>query len=169
MESYIDINKIKSPKDIFRYMNDYIEYGWIDINNNKHIKTMKDFRKIYRTSSLEETIEKGLGPCIEQVALMHYLLTKLNIKNKMFCFRIYEPDDYDDLEEEEHMHCFLLYYLNNKVYHMEHPNFEKKGIYEYDSKESAINVIVNYYKELRNGKDSSTTEFYEVKKGLSFK
>lgn len=165
----MDINKIKSPKDIFQYMNDSIEYGWIDINDNKHIKTMKDFRKVYRTSSLEETIENGLGTCIEQVALMHYLLTKLNIKNKMFCCRIYEPDDYGNLEEEEHMHCFLLYYLNNKVYHMEHPNFEKKGIYEYDSEESAINAIVNYCKELRGGKDSPTTEFYEVKKGLSFK
>ncbi len=165
----MDIDGIKSPKDIFRYMNDYIEYGWIDINNNKHIKTMKDFRKMYRTSSLEETIENRLGTCIEQVELMHYLFTRLNIENKMFCCRIYEPDDYGNLEEEEHMHCFLLYYLNNKVYHIEHPNFKKKGIYEYESEESAINTIVNYYKELRDGKDSPTTEFYEVKKGLSFK
>lgn len=81
----------------------------------------------------------------------------------------YEPDDYGNLEDEEHMHCFLLYYLNNKVYHMEHPNFEKKGIYEYDSEKVAINDIANYYIELRGGKDSPLTEFYEVKEGLSFK
>ncbi|GAA0077659.1 hypothetical protein UT300005_20370 [Clostridium sp. CTA-5] len=165
----MDINEIKFPKDIFQYMNDNIEYGWIDINGDKHIKTMKDFRKIYRISSIEETIDSGLGTCIEQVALMHYLLDKLKVKNKMFCCRIYEPDDYGNLEEEEHMHCFVLYYLNNKVYHMEHPNFEKKGIYEYDSEESAINTIVNYYIELRGGKDSPLAEFYKIEKGLSFK
>ncbi|MBW6411191.1 transglutaminase domain-containing protein [Clostridium weizhouense] len=165
----MDINEIKFPKDIFQYMNDNIEYGWIDINGDKHIKIMKDFRKIYRISSIEETIDSGLGTCIEQVALMHYLLDKLKVKNKMFCCRIYEPDDYGNLEEEEHMHCFVLYYLNNKVYHMEHPNFEKKGIYEYDSEESAINTIVNYYIQLRGGKDSPLAEFYKIEKGLSFK
>jgi hypothetical protein len=100
---------------------------------------------------------------------MNYLFNKLNIKNKMFCCRIYESDDYDNFEEEEHMHCFLLYYLNNKVYHIEHPNIKKKGIYEYECEKSAIQAIVKYYKELRGGKDSPTTEFYEVKKGLSFK
>ncbi len=82
---------------------------------------------------------------------MNYLFNKLNIKNKMFCCRIYESDDYDNFEEEEHMHCFLLYYLNNKVYHIEHPNIKKKGIYEYECEKSAIQAIVKYYKELRDG------------------
>lgn len=67
------------------------------------------------------------------------------------------------------MHCFVLYFANNKVYYIEHSNFEKKGIYEYDSEECAINSSVNYYIELRGGKDSPTTEFYKVEKGLSFK
>lgn len=164
----MQLDEIKSPKDIFEYMLEHIEYGWIDINNNKHINTMKDFRKIYRIASLEETIENGIGTCIEQVVLMHFLFGKLNIKNKMFCCRIYEPDNHGDLEEEEHMHCFLLYHLNNKVYHMEHPHFKKKGIYEYASEAEAISTIVKYYKELRGGKDSPTTEFYEAKPGLSF-
>ncbi len=42
---YMNIKKIKFPKDIFQYMNDHVEYGWIDINGEKHIKTMQDFRK----------------------------------------------------------------------------------------------------------------------------
>ena len=59
--------------------------------------------------------------------------------------------------------------FNGKVYHMEHPNFEKKGIYEYNSKEEEIKEIVNYYIELRGGKDSPTKEFFEVPVGISFK
>lgn len=164
----MNICEIKTPEDILQYMNENIEYGWIDINNQKHIKTMIEFRKLYRTMSLDEIITNGLGTCIDQVNLMHYLFNKIHIKNKMFCCRIFEPDDYNNLEEEEHMHCFLLYYIDNKVYHIEHPNFEKIGIYEYNSEEEAISTIVKYYITLRVGKESPTKEFFEVQSGMSF-
>ena len=52
---------------------------------------------------------------------------------------------------------------------MEHPNFEKKGIFEYNSEEEAIKTIVDYYIKLRGGKDSPTKEFFEVPVGISFK
>ena len=165
----IKIEDIKSPEDILQFMNDNIKYGWIDKDNNKHIDTMKEFRKKYITMSLEDTLRYNLGCCIEQVYLMHYLLDNLNIQNKMFCCRIYEPNDYNNLDEDEHMHCFILYYLNNKVYHLEHPNFDKKGIYEFNSEEDAINSIVKYYIELSGGIDRPTTQFYDVPTGLSFK
>jgi len=29
-------------------------------------------------------------------------------------------------EDDEHMHCFVLFYRDEKVYHMEHPNFQKR-------------------------------------------
>ena len=73
--------------------------------------------------TIEETISHGICKCIEQVNLMSMLLNKLNIPNKMFCTRIYEGDNFNDLEAEEHMHCFVLYYLNNKVYQIEHPSW----------------------------------------------
>lgn len=165
----MELNDIKTPNDVYQFMCDNIEYGWIDINGNEHLKTMKEFRKLYRTMSIEEILMYKIGTCIEQVALMHYLLNKINVKNKMYCCRIYEPDDYGDLEEEEHMHCFVLYYENGKVYHIEHPNFENKGVFEYNSEKEAIDSIVNYYIKLRGGKDSPTKEFYEIPIGISFK
>lgn len=165
----MQINEIKTPNDILAFMNDNIEYGWLDIYNNEHIKTMKDFRKIYRTSSIDEVLEHKIGTCIEQVYLMHVLLDNINIPNKMFCTRIYEGKDFNDLEAEEHMHCFVLYYLNNKVYQIEHPNWERIGIYEFNSEEIAIKEINQYYVEMAEGKSRSVTEFFEVKPGLSFK
>ena len=140
------IEDLKTPNDIYNFVDENIEYGWIDINGNKHLNTMKEFRRLYRTMSIDEILKYKLGTCIDQVNLMHYLFDKLNIDNKMFCCRIFEPDDY-----------------------MEHPNFEKKGIYEYNSQEEAIKEIVNYYIELRGGKDSPTKEFFEVPVGISFK
>ena len=162
------INNIKTPNDILTFMKENIQYGWLDIDKNEHIKTMKDFRKLYRTSSIEEVLEHKIGTCIEQVYLMHILLDKINISNRMFCTRVYEGKDFNNMEAEEHMHCFVLYYLNSKVYHIEHPNWEKIGIYEFDSEEKAIKEINDYYVKMANGKARPVTEFYEVEPGLSF-
>ena len=48
-------------------------------------------------------------------------------------------------------------------------NFEKIGIYEYDSEEIAINKINEYYVNMSGGIPRPITEFYEVKPNLSFK
>lgn len=163
------IEKINSINDVLTFMKENIRYGWVDINNKKHIGNMKEFRRSYRTSSIEDIILNGFGTCIEQVYLMKYLLDKINIKNKMFCTRIYEPNDYNNLYEEEHMHCFILCYKDNRIYHIEHPNWYEMGIYEYKTEKDAIENINNYYIKLSGGYSRPVTEFYEVKPGLSFK
>ncbi len=164
-----NINKIKTMEDVLIFMKENIRYGWLDINNEEHIGNMKGFRSLYRTSTLEEILNHKIGTCIEQVYLMKYLLDKINIKNKMFCTRIYEPNNYDNFEEEEHMHCFILCYKDNKVYHIEHPNFYKIGIYEYKNEKEAIKKINNYFIKLSGGISRPVTEFFDVKPGLSFK
>ncbi len=84
----MDLNKINCSQDVYQFMCDNIEYGWIDINGNKHLNTMKGFRRIYRTMSIDEILKYKIGTCIEQVNLMHYFLNKINVKNKMYCCRI---------------------------------------------------------------------------------
>lgn len=163
------INEIKTPEDILTFMNEHIKYGWIDINGEEHIKSMKDFRRLYRTTTIEETLKNGIGTCIEQVYLMHSLLDKINVPNKMFCTRIYEGKDFNNLDAEEHMHCFVLYYQNNKVYQLEHPNWERIGIHEFNSEEEAIKDINCYYIKMAEGKPRAVTQFFEVEPNLSFK
>jgi hypothetical protein len=70
----MEINEIRCSQDVYRFMTDNIEYGWIDINGNKHLNTMKEFRKVYRTMSIEEILKYKIGTCIDQVNLIHYLL-----------------------------------------------------------------------------------------------
>lgn len=163
------IDNIKTPEDILEFMKSNIKYGWLDNEDKEHINTMKEFRRVYRTSSLEETLSHGLGTCIEQVYLMHVLLDKLNIPNKMFCTRIYEGKDFNDLDSDEHMHCFVLYEKDGKTYQIEHPNWERVGIYNYKDEEDAINSINKYYIEMAGGVARPVTEFFEVTPGLSFK
>ena len=165
----MNICDIKTPEDILKFMKKNIKYGWLDINNQEHIGNMKDFRRLYRTSSIEEVLSHGIGTCIEQVYLMHYLLDLLEIPNKMFCTRIYEGKDFNDLDAEEHMHCFVLYYINGKVYQIEYPNWEKVGIYEFDNEEKALKEINDYYVKMVDGKARPITEYFEVVPNISFK
>ena len=165
----MDLDMIKTPEDIYEWIDANIQYGWLDTEGNKHIGEMKHFRKLYRTMSIEEIYEHKIGTCIEQVALMHDLLDKINIPNKMFCCRIFEPDDYGNLEEEEHMHCFVLYWKDGKVWQIEHPNQNRKGIYAFSDEDTAVRAIEDYYIALRGGKKSPTTEFTMVEQGLSFR
>lgn len=164
-----NISKIRSIYDVFSFMENNIRYGWLDINKNIHIGNMKNFRKLYRTMTIDEILRYGIGTCIDQVYLMHYILNNIGIKNKMFATRIYEPDDFDDLTKEEHMHCFILCYVNDKVYHIEHPNWYKKGIYEYKNEDKVLKTINEYYVKLSNGISRPITEFYDVKPNMSFK
>lgn len=164
-----DMNNIKTPQDILDFMNKYTDYGWVDINGDRHVHKMDNFRRLYITRSTEEMLNSGLGVCIEQVYLMHLLLDKINIPNKMFCTRIYEGDNFDDLDAEEHIHCFVLHYLNGKVYQIEHPNMDNIGIHDFLDEETAIKEINNYYIKQSGGKARPVTEFFEVTPGLSFK
>ena len=165
----MNLTDIKCPEDILEFMKSNIKYGWLDINGEEHIGNMKNFRRLYRTSTIEETLRYGIGTCIEQVNLMSLLLNELGIPNKMFCTRIYEGKDFNNLEAEEHMHCFVLYYLNDKVYQIEHPNWQKIGIHEFENEENAIDQINDYYVNLAGGKSRPVTEFFEVEPNLSFK
>ena len=165
----MEIKNIKTPNDVLEYMKTNIKYGWLDINDEEHIGNMKNFRRLYRTSSLEEIIEHKIGTCIEQVLLMHTLLDNIDVPNKMFCSRIYEGKDFDKLEEDEHMHCFLLFYKDGKVFQLEHPNWEKIGIYEYKDEDTAIKNINDYYVNMSGGIPRPVTEFFDVPKHLNFK
>ena len=161
------IEKIKTPEDILQFM-DNIRYGYVDSNNEIHLNTLKGFRKTYITLSIKDILKYKVGTCIEQVFLMKYLLDMINVKNKMFCTRIYEPNIFDDLNAEEHMHCFILYYINDRVYHIEHPNPDKVGIYEYKDEEDALKRINDYYVNISEGVPRPVTEFFCVDEGLTF-
>jgi hypothetical protein len=130
---------------------------------------LDNVRALYRTSSIEETINNKMGVCVEQVVLMSYLLDKINIPNKMFCTRIYEDENYNDIDSDIHMHCFLLFYINDRIFQLEHPYYDRKGIHKYNSEEEAIEEINKYFLKKDNGKIRSVTEFESIEPNLTYK
>ena len=174
------INDVKSPLDILVYLDDNIKYGWVGTDGKKRIQSMDGFRTYYKTNSVKDAIKNGVGTCIEQVYITKFFLDKLNIKNEMFCTRVFEDETFNDNKQPERMHCFIIFYLNNKVFQIVHANLEEKGIYIYDNKEDALSKISEIYEKMTeeeylkkglktDGKLRKLTEFYDVKEGLSFK
>lgn len=160
------MDNIKTPHDILKFM-DNIEYGYVDLSGEKHINNLKGFRKEYRTLSTADILKYKIGTCIEQVLLMHELLDSIDIKNKMFCTRIYESGVVAD-DQEEHMHCFVLYYDKDGVHQIEHPNGARKGIYDFTSEEEALKEINKIYIDMSGGISRPVTEFNKVPAGMSF-
>lgn len=163
----LDLQESQTPQDLLIWLDEHISYGWLDEAGVVH-EDMKGFRRAYRTMSLEKILTYGVGTCIEQVWLIHLALDQMAIPNKMFCCRIFEPDDFGELEEEEHMHCFSLCQWQGETLHIEHPHVARKGIWAYSDESTAVRAIEDYYIELRGGKKSPTTEFFTVEPGLSF-
>ncbi len=164
----MDLSLIKSPKDILEYMISNIKYGWLDLMNKEHIGNMNGFRKNYRTSSLDEILNHKIGSCIEQTYLMKVLLDNINIPSRMFCIREYE-DDNSITNFGVYVHCFILYSLNDKVYHIENCNLKELGIHEYSSYEEAINSISKFFIMVSEGRCSTITEFFDVPYGMTFR
>ena len=165
----MEIKDIKTPEDIVTFIHENIKYGWLDIENKEHIHEMKNLRRLYRTSTVEECLEHKIGTCLEQTNLTSYLLDQLGIPNKKFCSRVYEGENFNNLEAEERMHFFVLYYLNGKVYQIENINWETQGINEYNSEEEAIEDINSFFINQTHGKGRKVVEYKEIAPGLSVK
>lgn len=171
---------IRTPDDILKFMDD-IKYGWVDNNNGIHYD-MDGFRLNYRTMSIEKTLKYHVGTCIEQSILIKSLLDSLKIKNEAYCTRIYEGENFNDINAKERMHCFVLFYMNGKTFQLEHPDPERKGIHEFASKKAALDFLVKHYEDMtlneykqkgiiikRQNVRRTTTKYDYVPKGLTYK
>jgi len=77
------IKKIKTPEQIIDFMDTNITYGWTDIFGKKHLNNLKNFRKLYKTNTLDEILDNGYGTCIEQAKLMNHVLKILGYETKL--------------------------------------------------------------------------------------
>ena len=81
MKPATPLPELQTVEDIYRWIDENIAYGWQDKDGGMHTSEMKDFRRLYRTMSVTETLRQKIGTCIEQVALMHELLDAIGIPN----------------------------------------------------------------------------------------
>ena len=160
-----DYSRISTPEELMKYMDNNISYGWIDKNGDRHFIELNGLRENYRISTLDETIECGLGTCIEQANMIKSFFDRIGLETKVFCHRTYETED--NFDNDVHMHCLVFYKDGDKWYHFEHSNQGEIGIHEYDSYEDGLNKRLKHFEA--KGDIRSLTEIPELPSGLSFK
>ena len=165
LKDELKYENIKTPQELMIFMNINIEYGWIDNKQNKHINSLDGFRENYKTMTIKEMIETGLGTCIDQAKMIKNTLERLGYETKIYCHRAYETEE--NFDKEVRMHCFVLFKYNNTWYHFEHSNRPKRGIHEYKSIEEALRKITDGFEE--HGDIRKLTEINEIPEKLTFK
>ncbi len=154
---------LDSPEELLNFMNNSIEFGWIDKDNKMHLGNMKNFRTDYKTMTTDEVLERGIGICIEQVALMKRFFDDHLIETKMYCFRKYENKD--TAKEEIELHIALFYKLKETWYYIEATGPFNKGITKLKDINDGLKLITKSYEKSKNRK---LTEIKDIPSGLSF-
>lgn len=153
---------IRTPEELFDYMELTITHGWIDIYGGRHEHTLEGIRDIYKINSLEQVVESGLATCIEQTMLEQYVFNILGIENKIFVNRLLEQDE--ENYSKVKLHCFCAYHKDDSWYYFEHANKTRKGIHSFTS----LSELCEYHLELMKN-DRFLTEIPEIPVGYTIK
>lgn len=147
----MDLDNIKSPEELYQYMDNNIKYG-LTIDNKVYEWDLNgEFQYIcqtkWRLQSSDELIKTGYGHCWDQVELERdwFQINNYEYKTFFICFLF----DYDNTYPT---HSYLIYKdkTKNRYYYFEHADSNNKGIFEFDSYEEAIKYqLEKYLKNVR--------------------
>lgn len=140
---------------------DKIEYGFLDVNGDKHLGTLEGFVDLYRLQSPKSVLENKVGVCWDQVELERYLLDEEQIEHWTF-FIVQYTDNICPT------HTFIIYKdkENGKYVWFEHSWESMRGVYTYDSLEEALKDVKSKYIEdqLKDAYDEDRLVIYEYEK-----
>lgn len=133
------IDNIKSPNELYNYMNKNIKYGFVDNNGYIYDTSLKTFENdlinkwIYREPKY--IIGNKYGICFDQV-----LLESIWFKNNNYVFKTYFIIFELPYINNYSTHTFLMYEDKGYWYYFENADFKNRGIYKYNN----INDIIKY-------------------------
>jgi hypothetical protein len=138
---------------------DFIDYGWVDKNNNIHKIVDEAFSSNYKLQSPKEVVQNKIGVCWDQVELERYLFDNTNLSYKTYFIVHYDNNKCPT-------HTFLMYEKNNKVYWFEHSWSKYKGIHKYNSMNELIKDVKHKFisTELNSSYDEMNLVIYEYTK-----
>ena len=147
----MDNNEEKYITEIMDKM-EKIQYGWIDINDEIHINTIKDLQSLYRLANIDEIIENKVGICFDQVELERFYFN-----NK------FETHSYAIITT--HMvHTFLALKSGTDYVYFEHSSAKSKGIYYFKSLELLLEFAINEFMKRHNLKNKASVKLIPYNK-----
>ncbi len=128
-----EYNELKTPEELYEYMCDNFEYGYLDKDNNIHHYDDPnyddlDWYNIYMLENEKDILESGVGTCFDMTELERDFLERNGYKVYTYFEMILL--DYDNPYP---MHSFLVYEDNNKYCYFEFSDYKNRGIHKYDN------------------------------------
>ena len=83
------IRRIASPDDMMKFFDENISYGCVHADATRYVDSLggSTFQEMYRTMSLEESLNNRLGACFEQANISKFIYEILGIPCMTFCTR----------------------------------------------------------------------------------
>lgn len=146
--------EIKTPKELYSYMKENIEYGFVNQNNEillrkekSEIYYMEELLRNYKFQSPEEVIMSKCGLCYDQNELMRYWLESNGYDVKTYFSPIRN-------------HSILVYLDNNKYNWIERTFKDVVGIHDFNNLED----LFNFYLYIQDSEHVSTNIYeYDIK------
>lgn len=156
---YDDIN---NPADLSKFMQKYIDYGYLSMNGTVHHYYDDDFNdKWYDNYMLESSLDvlnTGIGNCFDQVEFEREWFVNNGYEVKT----IYEMVLLD-YENPYPTHAFLVFKdENNKWNYFENADYDNRGIYTFSNFNKLINYQYNKYVELLKKYDITPNELKKI-------
>ena len=136
-------DEVKKYLEEFMNKMEYIQYGWIDINNKIHIKTIENIKSLYRLASIDEINEYKVGICFDQVEYERFYF---NDRFETHSYAIFSA---------HMMHAFLALKSDIGYIYFEHSSSKSRGIYYFKSMELLLKFAVDQYMIRHGIKDKS--------------
>ena len=134
-----------SPQKFYTYIKSNIYYGFVDKAEKKYYPTdfeNVDIDSLYILQAPKQVIKNKCAWCWDVVELLRYYLDAKNLYNET-----YYIEYINDKLKIHNTHTFIIFRQNNKWYNIEdNSSSNETGVFEYNSKEEAIEAISSSFK-----------------------
>ncbi len=154
-ENLESFEKLKTPEELWRYMNTNLTYGWVGKDNGKLYSPKYEGWGVgeqpndYYLQTPEELLTTKHGICWDQTELERLWFSKNNFEFKTFIAMF----DGHDISQRNPAHTFLAYKNKDKWNWFENTLGDNDGIHEFDNlselEENVKNII--FSNAQRNG------------------
>lgn len=126
----MDINNVKTPKELMAFLNENIAYGVIDRKGNKLYDSSKqEFQNAcnttWKTRSVFKILKEGIGHCYDFVEVERFWFEKYGYNVKTIWISAYQQY----IENSGFAHTYLLFKENEKWNLFEFADYKNRGIW----------------------------------------
>ncbi len=161
----MEFNDIKTPKQLMKYLSANFKYGFTH-KNKIFTEDTPDFQdkmdQLYKLRTGKNFIKSGYGVCWDFCEFERDFFKQNNIYHE--CYFIFS---FKNRKDGGPTHSFTIYNKNNKWFWFEYSWFTFRGIWEYNTKEEALNDIKTKFLQNNNVKSLEMYKINKAKAGLN--